>query len=290
MVFSAWCRTVFPGLSTGISLYVHSPGTSVGTSVGTDSWTTIHIKANSLDEIITQLPSRFIHCVVFHTPTLMKDLKKFPHSRFRFGTIVIDIREVKRKHQFRLRKSLEDALYRQVQKDGEYAYYQSKIGHAPYYLGQPILNRFTVIKSYTSGCGSDGVYLVRDEIGIHMVVKRCSTEKTYARELESLQLTRDWTHSPTLYHAYPKERILVVEWCGEEMRHAKPKHKRKAVPIIRQLVDTLYRTYGIYHNDIRWKNITRHGDKIMLIDWGMSGKELKERDPSKILSPSQRKG
>ena len=180
-------------------------------------------------------------------------------------------------------------MYHQVQKDGRYSYYQSKIGHAPYYIGQPILDQFTVVKPYTSGRGSIGVYLVLDLSGTKMVVKQCSNQTTYSRELNSLQLTSDWAHSPTLYHAYPKENTLVVEWCGEEMRHIKAKRRKKTAPMVQQLVDELHGIYGIYHNDIRWKNITRHGDKIMLIDWGMSGSELREQDPGKILKVRQRK-
>jgi thiamine kinase-like enzyme len=42
-------------------------------------------------------------------------------------------------------------------------------------------------------------------------------------------------------------------------------------------------TFGIFHNDIRWKNIVKRGKKLTLIDWGMSSKVDREKNPQEIL-------
>jgi thiamine kinase-like enzyme len=66
-----------------------------------------------------------------------------------------------------------------------------------------------------------------------------------------------------------------------------PKDRYKFKDEIKRMNDALIKDYGIYHNDIRWKNVVEsESGKLFLIDfesWTSLEKGPRERDPEKIL-------
>jgi hypothetical protein len=56
------------------------------------------------------------------------------------------------------------------------------------------------------------------------------------------------------------------------------------------MVNTFEKTLGLFHNDIRWKNIVENDDKrLFLIDFEVVSKDNKERDPEWILRDKPKK-
>ena len=104
----------------------------------------------------------------------------------------------------------------------------------------------------------------------------------------TLKTTSDWLHSPNLVDFNSRDKIIITNWCGKDLKLVKPDYRNNLLPRIQKLCDNIYDKYGIYHNDIRWKNITVKNGNIILIDWGMSGELNRERDPEKILREDQR--
>lgn len=321
MFFCKWCsRTVFPGLNDGTYIEVlqenSTPGSDGTTTKGTPwsddkaakgtPWVDCLASKGWVGKVTTLTPSAetflaylrdqetpsYIHCAVFHDPDWIKSCRTFPYRAYRFGALVFGIEGAKRKHQYRLRKVLEENHYQQVAKRDGYVYYRSQLGSPPFYVGQVAYSRYRILGNFKSGCGSKGVYLVGGLAGPgrgrrDLVLKRCNSEKVFLRELEALRRTESWPHSPQLVDFIASERVIVTNWCGDELRKAKKKVRQQVAPYIQSLVRELYRNYKLYHNDIRWKNITRRGDRVYLVDWGMSGDISRERDAENILGTKE---
>ena len=295
MDFCDWCHiALFPGLQEGIYVEVLASETTKAWTTCLQGWMgyTTHLTAEPgvfLHFLETKDLPRYIHCAVFHDSAWIKNCLHFPYRRYRFGGLVFCIHGAKRKHQVRLRKVLGDYHYQQVAKHGGYVYYKSTLGTPPYYIGQVAYQRYRILGNLKSGCGSKGVYIVGGLQGPgrgrqDLVLKRCNTEKVFLRELEALRRTQSWPHTPSLVDFIPKELVIVTNWCGYDIRDAKKSTKRKVIPQIQALAKEVREKYKLYHNDIRWKNITRHEDRIMFVDWGMSGEISRERDSDHILN------
>ena len=231
----------------------------------------------------------FIHCFVAHTSTIYPLLSLIDLSKYRFGTIILKISDKKvfNKTRYKTRITLEKNYYHFYKHIDNYDCYVSSVGFPPYYLGQPILDKYLISGNFKSGCGSTGVYMIRDENDNKYVLKRSNTDLTFQRELNSLKLTKKWKHSPTLIDYDIKNKIIITNWCGKDFKVSKMHKKYEMHQLIQNLCDILYTDYKLYHNDIRWKNITLKDNTIILIDWGMSSDEKREKDPEHILRPDQ---
>ena len=80
---------------------------------------------------------------------------------------------------------------------------------------------------------------------------------------------------------------MICNWnyyCESLNIKYKPKDRYPYKDAIRKVISEIESEYGIYHNDLRWKNICLSGDNIMLVDWERWDYENKERDPEFILT------
>jgi len=116
-----------------------------------------------------------------------------------------------------------------------------------------------------------------------LVLKKCLTPELYRAEKKTLTITRDWKHSPSLVYSDDTRYYLVTDWCGHDLRNAKESVQNILKGVIQNITNRLYQKYGLYHNDIRWKNIVRTKGQLVLVDWGFSATDNREHDPQNIL-------
>ena len=243
----------------------------------------------------------FTHCLVGHTSSVYYLLEQINLHKYRFGVIIMKVSQVKdiKKDRYRIRTLLGKHYYHFYGNIDSYDCYVCNIGYPPYYLGQTILDKYVITGNFKSGCGSSGVYMARDindtdptdmdYNATRFVVKRSNSKKTFIRELNALIRTTNWIHSPTIIDYNAMERIIITNWCGKDLKLLDSTSKNTYSHKIQLLIDELYNKYQLYHNDVRWKNITIIGSNLILIDWGMTDIINKERDPETILRDDQRK-
>ena len=160
-------------------------------------------------------------------------------------------------------------------------------GFAPYYRGSTIYQKYVLKRNFKSGLGSHGVYLLKNKTTqIKYVLKFATNQQEFDNEVQALQLTSDWPHSPHLVLIDKPHLALITEWCGFELRSLPNSKRDRFRPTIQKLLIDLYDRYQIYHNDIRWKNIVVYQNHIYLIDWGQSNKESLDKDPQHLLPDS----
>jgi thiamine kinase-like enzyme len=145
---------------------------------------------------------------------------------------------------------------------------------------------FKKLKDFKSGLGSLEVELVEDEEGNKIVLKHFKTKNKYLKEIELYELMEDSKYTPRIKYRDDDNIILGLEYCGESLKDSfKPKDRYPYKSQIRDVIKDIESEYGIYHNDLRWKNICLNDDSsIMLVDWERWGYENKERDPEYILT------
>jgi hypothetical protein len=206
--------------------------------------------------------------------------------KYRFGVIILkgsnNIKNIPIRYSTKAK--LEKNYYNFYKTINNYDCYVSNVGYPPYYLGQSVMDKYHITGNFKSGCGSTGVYMIRDKKLKRLVLKVANSNLTYQRELLALNKTKDWKHSPTLVDSDNKRLFIITDWCGRDF---KKKSKGDRISIknnIQQLTDTLLSKYHIYHNDVRWKNITQDDNStLVLIDWGMSSDQNREKNHDKIL-------
>ena len=110
-----------------------------------------------------------------------------------------------------------------------------------------------------------------------------TSQQEYQTEKQTLKLLKNWPYSPILIQCDDTHNWLMTTYCGKEMRTAKNSKKKWAKPRIQAIAKELQQLYGIYHNDIRWKNIVKEGKHLTLIDWGMSSHNNTDKNPQHIL-------
>jgi len=144
------------------------------------------------------------------------------------------------------------------------------------------------VSSYKSGVSTDRVELhfINDKAYIFKYLK---TDNKFLRECEAYQRLANCSFVPKLIRSSIDDRLLMIEHVGKSLniKYA-PKDRKKFKPQIQELNRQLIEDYGIYHNDIRWKNIVEsESGELFIIDfesWTPVSVGSKERDPEKILS------
>ena len=232
---------------------------------------------------------RFTHILISHTKNINDILIKLDHSKYRFGALIIkkENAQILEKQRI-LTELLENNGYSLFRTKDNYICFYSTIGVAPYYLGQPILDNYYITGNLISGCGSSAVYTIKDRKGDELVLKKSSNLNNYAKELKALKITENWEHSPSLIDYNKKNKFIITNWCGKDLKRVDDNYKLELKNKIQELSDILNKQFNLYHNDIRWKNITIISNKIIFIDWGMSEVENKEKDHDYILREDQR--
>ena len=163
-------------------------------------------------------------------------------------------------------------------------FFLPKLGKSPYFIGQSIDNKYIIrkiLKQDTTGRKSD-VFLVMDSSDTPYIMKKYAITHKYNQEKSALLATYQWKHSPLLLEYDDNRLILIIEWCGIDLKHSKSKLDFKHQ--INKISKELLNNYGLYHNDIRWKNIClKSNNRLILIDWEKSKSKYIDTNDENIL-------
>lgn len=242
--------------------------------------------------------NNFIHILWISSYKIYNLLKPIWSSHiFKAGIIILEkpplIKTKYLQHFFYFRKILEKQQYALFNSDDKSIIYYNNFGYPPYFLGQTISSKYIIIHNFKSGCGSLGVFLVRDINNSEniAVLKICHTEKSYYREKSALVLTKDWPHSPNLIDYNDSQYFLIQEYCGKDLKKIETKQKKNLKPYVNKVLQLLKGKYGLYHNDIRWKNLVlgkyhiegKSKTLLRLIDWGNANNQNIDKNHDNII-------
>ncbi len=89
---------------------------------------------------------------------------------------------------------------------------------------------------------------------------------------------------PKIFKFDDESKTIWTEYCGISLNlKYPPKQRYKFKPQIRLIVSKL-EEIGLYHNDIRWKNVVEsESGYLFLIDFESISTDNRERDPEYIL-------
>jgi tRNA A-37 threonylcarbamoyl transferase component Bud32 len=146
-----------------------------------------------------------------------------------------------------------------------------------------IFNKYKFIKYLCEGLGSSMVCLSKDMYNNYVVIKKSIDSKAYKKEKETLILLDRFIYTPKLLDYCDKELYIITEWCGNDLRNITDNKRKEYTPHIQNIVKILYDNYKIYHNDVRWKNLTFINNKIFLIDLEMADTENDDLNHDGIL-------
>jgi len=124
-----------------------------------------------------------------------------------------------------------------------------------------------------------------EEKNQHLVKKQFQTKNKYERERDFyINFGNILSYIPRLFRWDDITKTIWTEYCGISLNlKYEPKDRYKFKPKIRAICDDL-KSWNLYHNDIRWKNIVEQDDgRLFLIDFEVISKQNKERDPEYIL-------
>lgn len=121
--------------------------------------------------------------------------------------------------------------------------------------------------------------------GLFVVKKVLKTWNKYKKERDFYLSTGClFDFVPKLFKFDDDQKTIWTEYCGISLNlKYLPKDRYKFKPQIRFIVSE-FESVGLYHNDIRWKNIVESdAGELFLIDFECVSTDNKERDPEYIL-------
>lgn len=143
------------------------------------------------------------------------------------------------------------------------------------------------IKEFKKGVSTEKLELheVNNELFVYKYLK---TDNKFKKEAFAYFSLSDCDFIAPLASTKPEEKLIITKYVGESLNlKYLPKDRHKFKAEIKRMNDALIKDYGIYHNDIRWKNVVESDSgKLFLIDfesWTDLEKGPRERDPEKIL-------
>ena len=124
-----------------------------------------------------------------------------------------------------------------------------------------------------------------EQKGLFVVKKVFKTLNKYKRERDFYLFTGcllDFV--PKIFKFDDKSKTIWTEYCGISLNlKYPPKQRYKFKQQIRSIVSKLEKI-GLYHNDIRWKNVVESDSgQLFLIDFESISTDNRERDPEYIL-------
>ena len=118
-----------------------------------------------------------------------------------------------------------------------------------------------------------------------IVLKIAKKESMYQHEKKIYLLLKNETFIPELKYYDDKHFILGITWVGVTLNRFR---KRKPVKYnnlceyineeLKTISDVLLNTYGLYHNDLRYKNICIQDTKVRVIDFDDTGPQPLDKD------------
>lgn len=237
-------------------------------------------------KLISQMASsNLVHCFVAHTSKIYPLFQGLDLHKYRFGAIILKYPSDQnlRLEACQARFKLEQNYYQYYGEMDGYHCFRCSIGAPPYYLGQKVLNYYRITGNLKSGCGSSGVYIVRDPKNQKLVLKRTNNLTSFKNEVGALKITKTCRYTPKLIDYNAKTRLILTTWLGKDLLTHSETVQQNSKAEINRIHQLIVKQYKIYHNDIRWKNITFHQGQLYFIDWGMSSSLNTEKNHDKIL-------
>lgn len=119
------------------------------------------------------------------------------------------------------------------------------------------------------------------------IFKYYKTISKVNREYSAYALLGNCNFVPRIIDYNVTEKLIIFEYVGKSLDIKYPPKERLIFkPQIKELNEQLINTYGVYHNDIRWKNVVEHDSgKLYLIDfekWTPYERDPRERTLEKI--------
>ena len=143
------------------------------------------------------------------------------------------------------------------------------------------------IKEFKKGVSTEKLELheVNNEL---LVYKYLKTDNKFKKEVGAYAILFGCDFTAPVVDTVPEQKLIITKYIGESLNlKYLPKDRYKFKDEIKRMNDALIKDYGIYHNDIRWKNVVEsESGKLFLIDfesWTNLEKGPRERDPEKIL-------
>jgi predicted Ser/Thr protein kinase len=136
------------------------------------------------------------------------------------------------------------------------------------------------------GVSTTGVFL-SEYAGSPAIYKYYKTVSKVEREYSAYSLLVGCNFVPQVLYFNKDEKCMIFRYMGKSLDiKYKPKDRLIYKQQIQELNERLISEYGIYHNDIRWKNIVEHDNgKLYIIDfekWTDYERDPRERTLEKI--------
>lgn len=136
------------------------------------------------------------------------------------------------------------------------------------------------------GVSTTGVFL-SEYAGSPAIYKYYKTDSKALREYSAYSLLVGCNFVPELLYFNKDEKYIIFQYVGKSLDiKYPPKDRLVYKPRIQELNELLISQYGIYHNDIRWKNIVESDSgKLYIIDfekWTDYERDIRERTLEKI--------
>ncbi len=159
------------------------------------------------------------------------------------------------------------------------AHFQNKILTDGF--GSDLVDRH--IRFLNDGANSNAVDLCELN-GKEVVRKFVKAKPSYQREKNNLTRLAKFPHSPNLLKFDDESRILVMDYCGIPLDKYGKKvvHRHIFLKPISQACYKLKHEFGLFHNDLRWKNLTFQNNQIFMVDFDSVGEIFKDADLDKI--------
>ena len=135
------------------------------------------------------------------------------------------------------------------------------------------------IRFLMDGANSNAVDLCL--INGHEVVRKfVKAEPSYQREKKRLNQLRNFAHSPNLIKFDDENRILVMDYCGIPLDKYGKKVRDRHIFLkpISEACYILRNEFGLFHNDLRWKNLTYKNNQIFMVDFDSVCENFKDAD------------
>ena len=112
------------------------------------------------------------------------------------------------------------------------------------------------------------------------------SKRLYLKEKKFLITLSGYEHSPNIIKYDDEKCIIIMEYVGVSLAelYKSTKERRKYTKQIIKAKDLLEKKYGIFQNDLRWKNTCLLDGKIYFVDWARASKNNIEKDPEKIIT------
>lgn len=118
------------------------------------------------------------------------------------------------------------------------------------------------------GVSTTGVFLGEHQ-GRPAIFKYYKTDSKFTREHRAYAQLTECDFVPKILATNPEHKLTIFEYVGQSLDiKYPPKGRHIFFDRISALNQALINIYGIYHNDIRWKNVVEHDDgRLFLIDF-----------------------